>query len=134
MVSAKRRAVLALTGLVGFTALCAKDVPADAGTNSEAEARAAGARYGQAAGVTLVCHGLTTTDAVAALKARFAGETAKAFDEEATKVLAAWRDLYTCKNATGPNECRLSHDFSCGAAMREIGPGGTAIPGLIAPK
>ncbi len=134
MISVKRCAVFSLIGLVGLTAARAEEAPPGAGTINEAEARAAGARYGQAAGVALVCHGVKTTDAVVVLKARFEGETASAFDEEATKVLAAWRDLYTCKDATGPNECRLSHDFSCGAAMREIGPGGSAMPGLIAPK
>lgn len=99
-----------------------------------ASPREAGTRYGQAAGVALVCYGMRTTPAAETLKARFTGPDQSAFQEEAEKVLAAWRELHACRRATGPNECRLSHAWSCRDAMREIGPAGSALPGLVEAK
>lgn len=93
--------------------------------------RAAGVRYGQAAGVALVCYGLKVTSASDALKARFEGEALAQFNEEAEKVLASWREMDQCTKSPGPNECRLAHEWSCRDAMREIGPGGSAVPGLV---
>lgn len=94
----------------------------------------AGARYGQAAGVALVCYGMKTTPAVADLKARYSGESFATFNAAAEKVLAAWRDMQTCVHAGGPNQCRLTTVWSCRDAMREIGPGGSALAGLVEVK
>ncbi|MCH9765710.1 MAG: hypothetical protein K0U34_06940 [Alphaproteobacteria bacterium] len=94
----------------------------------------AGIRYGQAAGVTLVCYGLKTTDAVDALKARFKDEDLAVFNEQSNKVLKSWVQTLNCEKSGGPNECKLSHVWSCQQALKEIGPDGTALPGLVEQK
>lgn len=103
-------------------------------TAGKLEPREAGARYGQALGATLVCDGLRTTDAVPLLPATYADKDRQAFDREADKVLTAWREASICHAAGGPNPCRLAHIWSCRDALREIGPDGTKLPGLIQQK
>lgn len=97
---------------------------------------AAGIRYGQAAGVALVCYGLKTTGKAELLKNKFPeGSGARAsFEAEASRTLAAWQDTLNCTNAGGPNECKLSHVWSCQQALREIGPAGTVLPDLVVQK
>ena len=95
---------------------------------------AAGIRYGQAAGVALVCYGLKTTDVAEKLKGQFSGEDLATFDTEANRTLAAWRETLSCSKAGGPNECKLSHVWSCQQALKEIGPQGTVLPGLVDQK
>jgi hypothetical protein len=97
-------------------------------------AREGGARYGQAAGAALVCYGLRTTDEVEKLRDRFKGAELAVFDKEARKVAAAWKVTLSCEKADGPNQCRLSHVWSCRQALREIGPNGTAARGLVEPR
>jgi hypothetical protein len=96
-------------------------------------AREAGARYGQALGVALVCYGLKTRSGeMANLAAAHSSESERAeFQEEADKVLKSWQDASSCKNAGGPNNCRLIHEWSCRDALLEIGPSGSKIPGLV---
>jgi hypothetical protein len=48
--------------------------------------------------------------------------------------LDAWKATQTCKNAGGPNTCKLSQVWSCQEALKEIGPEGTIVRGLVAPK
>ena len=96
--------------------------------------REAGTRYGQALGVSLVCYGMTTTLAVDRLASRYTAADKEAFQAVADKVLTSWREASTCKNAGGPNSCRLIHEWSCRDAMREIGPQGTKLPGLVMEK
>ena len=96
--------------------------------------REAGARYGQAAGVALLCYGMRTTAASEVLKSKYQGEAQAAFTDQAERILTMWKDTLSCKNASGPNECRLSHVFSCAEAMKEIGPAGTKLPGLVDTK
>lgn len=98
------------------------------------DAKLAGARFGQALGSELICYGLKSTEKAKALPAKYTGDDAAAFSRESDKVLAAWREAATCKNAKGPNECRLLFEASCSAAFREIGPNGTSIPGLVEQK
>ncbi len=86
--------------------------------------REAGARHGQALGVALICYGLHTTPAVQRLPAEYAGDARAAFESESQKTLAAWREAGSCKAAGGPNACRLVHEWSCRAALLEIGPEG----------
>lgn len=93
--------------------------------------REAGARYGQAAGVALLCYGMRTTGASEQLKSNYQGEALAAFTDQAERILDMWRDTLSCKHAGGPNQCRLSHAFSCAEAMKEIGPKGTKLPGLV---
>ena len=96
--------------------------------------REAGARYGQAAGVALVCYGMRITGLPEELKAKYQGEALEAFNDQAELIVASWKDTLSCKHAGGPNQCRLSHAFSCAEAMKEIGPKGTKLPGLVEAK
>ena len=96
--------------------------------------RDAGRRGGEAAGAALVCYGFRITDEVTELRSRYRGADLAEFDEQAGKILQAWQATKTCQNATGPNECKVSQQWSCLQALREIGPGGSAVPGLVEPK
>jgi hypothetical protein len=90
-----------------------------------------GARYGQAIGATLMCYKLETTDEFTALKTRYSGSELNVFSAEAEKIITAWRTVQTCGKAGGPNSCRLTQVWSCQEALREIGPNGSALPGLV---
>ena len=96
--------------------------------------REAGARYGQAAGVALLCYGMRTTGMSDELKSKYQGEALAAFNDQSERILAMWKDTLSCKHAGGPNQCRLSHAFSCAEAMKEIGPNGSKLPGLVEAK
>jgi hypothetical protein len=143
----KRSSLPFAVGALAAAALCAViGAGAHAGTPGAAtggdanaaavslDPREAGARYGQAMGVALVCYGLRTTPATDRLKAKYSGADQDAFQTEAEKVLSAWREASTCQSAGGPNACRLAHEWSCQAALREIGPRGSKLPGLITEK
>lgn len=96
--------------------------------------REAGARYGQAAGVALLCYGMRTTGASEKLRSNYQGQALADFTDQAERILVMWKDTLSCKHAGGPNQCRLSHAFSCAEAMKEIGPAGTKLPGLVEEK
>jgi hypothetical protein len=97
-------------------------------------ARDAGARYGEAAGAALVCLRLKITPRVAELRARYEGDGLAEFDAQAAKVLQSWRSTQTCEHANGPDDCKVTQQLSCKLAMKEIGPGGTVIEGLVDAK
>ncbi len=111
--------------------------PAPTGSPESAAAKLtpleAGARYGQALGVLEICIGSKTTDKVAALQAAYTGDDATTFKAQATKVYEAWVKVKNCSNKTDPNQCKIIMDRSCEAAFNEIGPNGTAAPGLVTP-
>lgn len=94
----------------------------------------AGTRYGQALGVALMCYELKTTPAVDELKAKFAGADLAAFNQQAETIVAMWKEAMDCTKSGGPNECRLTHYWSCQEALKEIGPEGTRLPGLVSLK
>jgi hypothetical protein len=94
----------------------------------------AGARYGEAAGAALVCYGLKITPQVAELRGRYQGADLDEFDAQAGKVLKAWRETLNCEHAEGPNDCKVSQQWSCRQAMQEIGPSGSEVRGLVEPK
>ena len=96
-------------------------------------AREAGARYGQALGVALVCYGLRTRpEVLASLRAAHKDASGREdFQAEADKVLKSWQEASSCQKAGGPNTCRLIHEWSCRDALLEIGPSGTKAPGLV---
>lgn len=94
-------------------------------------AREAGARYGEAAGAVLVCNGLKITAQVAELRGRYQGADLAEFDAQAGKVLQAWREALNCEHAEGPKDCQVSQQWSCRQAMREIGPSGSEVRGLV---
>jgi len=95
----------------------------------------AGRRFGEAAGAALLCYGLRIrTDEVAELRSKYRGDALTEFDEQAAKTLQAWQATETCENANGPNECKVSQQWSCLQAIQEVGPGGSAVSGLVEPK
>jgi hypothetical protein len=61
---------------------------------------------------------------VAELRSKYRGDALTEFDEQAAKTLQAWQATETCENANGPNECKVSQQWSCLQAVQEIGPGG----------
>ncbi len=97
-------------------------------------AKDAGARYGEAAGAALVCYGLKITPQVAELRGRYQGADLDEFDAQAGKVLKAWRETLNCEHAEGPNDCKVSQQWSCRQAMQEIGPSGSEVRGLVEPR
>lgn len=94
----------------------------------------AGRRYGEAAGAALVCYGLKITPRFEELRARYQGDDLSIFDSEAKKTVAAWRRTQTCELAGGPNDCKVSQQWSCRQAVQDVGPQGTAVPGLLEHK
>jgi hypothetical protein len=94
-------------------------------------AREAGIRYGQAAGAAVVCEHTHATPKAENLIKTFSGDDLDAFKVQADTVLSAWKKTLTCEDSGGPNQCRLSHQISCGEAYKEIGPEGKVVPGLI---
>lgn len=91
----------------------------------------AGARYAQALGAAETCGGLRVGKRAEDLKAEFQGEDLKAFSEQAANVYAAWQKVKNCSRPLDPNPCRIEIQFSCQAAVAEIGPEGSAVPDLI---
>ncbi len=134
----KLGAICAITLTLCFGSLVWAGEPANPeqpqAANTVLDPREAGARYGQALGVALMCYGAETTPAATRLPDKFGGAERTAFQAEADKVLTAWREASSCRNAGGPNPCRLLHEWSCRDAMKEIGPQGTKLPGLITEK
>jgi len=94
----------------------------------------AGARYGQALGASLVCPNARLAPAAEALMARYGGADLDAFKETAQRVTLVWKKTLGCDARADINRCRLLNEISCGEALREIGPAGSQLPGLIDPK
>ena len=95
------------------------------------DARQAGIRYGQAAGVAAVCYNMQATAKAEGLVAAFSGPDLDTFKRQAETVLKSWKKTLTCAHTNDPNPCRLAHQMSCREAYREIGPNGTIVSGLV---
>lgn len=137
---ASRLAVIAGTAMIALITSVAADTAFAAAQKSlrldpkTATPIELGTRYGQAAGIALVCYGLRVTPAVEGLKTRFEGADQATFEKTANKILASWKRTLRCEDASGPNECKLSHTWSCAQGFKELGPDGTVLPGLIERK
>ena len=94
-------------------------------------AKDAGTRYGQALGAIEICYGSKVTDKAKALEADYAGAELEDFKTQAAKVLEKWLKVKDCRKQNDPNQCKIIMDKSCLAAEAEIGPAGTAMPGLV---
>ncbi|HEY8128684.1 MAG TPA: hypothetical protein VIF39_08240 [Hyphomicrobium sp.] len=90
-----------------------------------------GSRYGQALGAVEVCTGTKATDNVSELNALYTGPDLQSFTTQAAKIRDAWNRLKLCTIADNPHECKVIVDESCAAAIAEIGPSGTVLPGLL---
>ncbi len=97
-------------------------------------AEEAGARYGQARGAALVCRGLAAGPRLEKLRANYAGEDRAVFDRRAEEIVKAWRKMVSCEEAPEINMCRLLKERNCHDAEAQIGPGGSAVPGLVVKK
>lgn len=126
--------LLATALLLGTGVIAAAGVGTSPTDIPSLSAKDAGARYGEAAGAVLVCYGLKITPRVAALRARYQGDELAEFDAQAGKILSAWRETLNCTHADGPNDCKVSQQWSCQQAVQEIGPAGSKVPGLVEPK
>jgi len=113
---------------------------ADTSTEAIAATRAAvsemtpkdvGSRYGQALGAAEVCTGTKATDKVSQINTIYTGADLQSFATQATKIRDAWDKLKLCTSADNPNQCKVIVDESCAAAIAEIGPSGTVLPGLL---
>lgn len=133
-----RSAIVLVTSAM-FAVMCIATARMSTAATMQSEAKPltakeAGARYGEAAGAALVCYGLKITPQVAELRARYQGDDLAEFDAQAGKILKSWRDALNCEHADGPNDCKVSQQWSCRQAMQEIGPSGSAVRGLVEPK
>lgn len=109
---------------------------AGARAQEPADAVSAGRRYGQALAVQAQCPGGKATAKAEALKARFSGAEAQVVTAEANRVVADWKAALGCVEAdpeTGRMiaSCRKLKKVTCSQAWLEIGPEGSAVPGLV---
>jgi hypothetical protein len=96
-----------------------------------------GARHGQALAAMATCPGARTTIKVAELADAIASEDREAFEAASKQIVEAWQKAFTCQDvdpAQSPREmngCRKAKILSCTMTWREIGPEGSALPGLL---
>ncbi|CAA2138690.1 hypothetical protein [Hyphomicrobium sp. ghe19] len=93
--------------------------------------RDTGSRYGQALGASELCTGAKVTDKASALPALYADAELEEFKAQQKKIYDAWIRVKHCVREEDPNQCKVIIDESCAAALTEIGPKGTAFPGLL---
>ena len=105
--------------------------PQAAGYNDLANPRDAGIRYGQAAGMAAVCLDMKPTAKAEGLASAFTGADLEKFKVQAETVLTSWKKTLACAHTSDPNPCRLAFQMSCREGYKEIGPGGSAAPGLV---
>jgi hypothetical protein len=122
--------------LISATSGAAAEPSADAVTAARAAVagltpKDAGARYGQALGAVEICIGAKVTDKASALNSVYSGSDLEAFKAQAAKIYDAWIKVKNCVRQDDPNQCKVIMDESCAAAIAEIGPAGTAVPGLL---
>ncbi len=104
---------------------------ADAIASERPPVREAAARYGQALGVAEVCFGSKITSKAEALPKSYSGAEGETFKAQAGKIFDAWLKVKSCVRQDDPNQCKIIMDKSCLAAEAEIGPKGSAFPGLV---
>jgi hypothetical protein len=120
--------------IAGFIALAAAASSAAAQNLSIDEQ---GARHGQALSAAKICPGARTTAKVTTLAAAIRDADRAAFDAASQKIVDAWDKAFQCQDvdpAQAPreiNSCRKSKILSCTSTWSEIGPEGTALPGLL---
>lgn len=96
-----------------------------------------GARHGQALSAAKICPGARITANVAALAEAVNESDRAAFNASSQKIVVAWDKAFVCQDvdpAQYPREinaCRKSKILSCSQTWSEIGPDGSALPGLL---
>jgi hypothetical protein len=125
---------MVFAGSLAMPAAAAEDVVAAARaavTTAGLTPKDAGARYGQALGAVEICIGSKVTEKASALNSVYSGAELEAFKAQAAKIYDAWIKVKNCVREDDPNQCKVIMDESCAAALSEIGPSGTALPGLL---
>jgi hypothetical protein len=90
-----------------------------------------GSRYAQALGASETCPGGKLTDKGAALGSLYTGAHLEEFSAQEKKIYDAWLKVKHCVRDDSPGQCKVIIDESCAAALTEVGPSGTAFPGLL---
>jgi hypothetical protein len=96
-----------------------------------------GARHGQALAAARICPGARTTAKVGQLAASIPLGRRTEFNAASDRIVAAWNEAFACRDvdpAQYPrevNSCRKSKILSCSTTWSEIGPEGSALPGLL---
>jgi hypothetical protein len=90
-----------------------------------------GSRYGQALGAAETCAGGKTTDKAAVLASLYTGGDLDEFSTQEKKIYDAWMRAKHCVRDDNQDQCAVIIDESCASAISEIGPNGTALPGLL---
>lgn len=109
--------------------------PAAAGA-AEMTSEDQGIRYGQALAAARTCPGARLTPKAAALEEGVAVTERRTFRDASDRIVAAWANAFACKDVDPAqtrdiNGCRRAKILSCTTTWREIGPDGTALPGLL---
>lgn len=120
---------VAIAGRAGAEPTASTSAPPP--TETKMSARDAGARYGQALGAIEICYGSKVTAATSTLGETYRGPEQEIFKAQAANVYQAWLGVKNCNKAVDPNQCKIIMDKSCAAAEAEIGPSGSALPGLV---
>ncbi|MGO4685718.1 hypothetical protein [Hyphomicrobium sp. 2TAF46] len=100
-------------------------------TTARLTPRDTGSRYGQALGAVELCTGAKVTGKASALPVLYTGTELDEFNAQQKKIYDAWIRVKHCVREDDPNQCKVIVDESCAAALTEIGPKGTAFPGLL---
>jgi hypothetical protein len=115
-------------------AACSWPLIAEAGELSIDEQ---GARHGQAIAAAKICPGARETAKLAAMAAGIAEPDREAFTAASKRIQLAWEKAVHCRDvdpAQYPreiNSCRKTKILNCTTTWTEIGPEGTALPGLL---
>ncbi len=129
--------------IVGWIAICAQtaeaaDQPKDLLSATRAAIKETnltpydvGSRYGQALGAAETCAGGKVTDKTSILASLYTGANLEEFKAQEKKIYDAWMNAKHCVRDDHPDQCKVIIDESCAAAISEIGPKGTVLPGLF---
>ena len=95
-----------------------------------------GARNGQALAAVRICPGARLTAKAETLGAGLAGSDLAMFRDESDRIVTAWARAFACRDVDPAqsrdiNGCRRAKILSCTTTWQEIGPDGTALPGLL---
>jgi hypothetical protein len=90
-----------------------------------------GSRYGQALGASETCPGGSLTAKAAVLPSVYTDAKLAEFIAQQKKIYDAWMRVKHCVRDDTPGQCKVIIDESCATALSEIGPSGSAVPGLF---
>jgi hypothetical protein len=90
-----------------------------------------GSRYGQALGASETCPGAKLTEKAEVLPSVYTDAKLADFQAQEKRIYEAWTRVKHCLQDDSSGQCKVVADESCAAAVAEIGPSGSAVPGLI---